>query len=77
MRRLVAKRETQRTRSNLNKIVSETIPLIRPGFHVEIHQDLDNSIPRVMADEVQIQQVILNLARNAVQAMIDVKEQRS
>lgn len=72
MRRLVAKRETQRTRSNLNKIVSETIPLIRPGFHVEIRQDLNNSIPRVLADEVQIQQVILNLARNAVQAMVEV-----
>lgn len=74
MRRLVAKRETQRSRSSLNKIVSETIPLIRPGFHVNIHQDLDNSIPRVSADEVQIQQVILNLARNAVQAMVDVKD---
>lgn len=74
MRRLVAKRETHRTRSSLNKIVSETIPLIRPGFHVDIVQDLDNSVPRVLADEVQIQQVILNLARNAVQAMVDIED---
>lgn len=73
MRRLVSRRSVQRTRTNLNKIVADTIPLIRPGLQVEILQQLDNAVPRVSVDEVQIQQVILNLARNAVHAMIDIE----
>jgi C4-dicarboxylate-specific signal transduction histidine kinase len=69
MRRLVTKRSSQRRSVNLNKAVTETVPLIRPGLHVEILLDLDEALPRVSIDRVQIQQVILNLARNAVQAM--------
>ncbi|MEO2015025.1 MAG: ATP-binding protein [Fuerstiella sp.] len=65
----MTKRRSQPTSVNLNKAVAETVPLIRPGLHVGISLDLDESLPRVMVDRVQIQQVILNLARNAVQAM--------
>mgnify|MGYP002632832038 CR=1 FL=1 len=69
MRRLVTKRRSQRRSVNLNKAVAETVPLIRPGLGVGISMELEESLPRVSIDRVQIQQVILNLARNAVQAM--------
>lgn len=69
MRRLVTKRSVQRKVVCLNATVSETVPLIRPGLHVNISLDLNQSLPSVSIDQVQIQQVILNLSRNAVQAM--------
>lgn len=69
MRKLVTKRSAERRAINLNKAIAETVPLIRPGLHVGISTELAPELPLVMADRVQIQQVILNLARNAVQAM--------
>lgn len=69
MRRLVTKRTTQRESGDLNETIAETVPLIRPGLHVAISLDLASELPAVKIDRVQIQQVILNLARNAVQAM--------
>jgi signal transduction histidine kinase len=35
--------------------------------------DLDRSLPHVEADRVQVQQIVLNLVRNAIEAMMDVK----
>jgi two-component system cell cycle sensor histidine kinase/response regulator CckA len=39
------------------------------GEDVELRTDLDNALIRVKADESQIEQVILNLAINARDAM--------
>lgn len=69
MRRLVSKRESQRAPADLNQAVHESVQLIRPGLDVAISLELGDSLPKVMIDRIQIQQVILNLAQNAVQAM--------
>lgn len=74
MRRLVTKRTSERREVNLNKAVTETVPLIRPGLHVGISLELAESLPRVSVDRVQFQQVIINLARNAVHAMSDLDD---
>ncbi len=72
LRNFVRKREPQRTTADLNYLVREVLGLIEPEVQrqqIRIHLELDESLPAVIADSVQIQQVILNLIRNAGEAM--------
>lgn len=69
MRRLVSKREPQREFADLNQTVEETVQLLSPGLELNVRMDFDDSLPKIKIDRVQIQQVVLNLAQNAVQAM--------
>jgi signal transduction histidine kinase len=57
---------------NVNEVVEEVGQLMldeASGRSVSIETDLDRELPRVRADRVQIQQVIVNLARNGIEAM--------
>jgi C4-dicarboxylate-specific signal transduction histidine kinase len=45
-----------------------------PRRHVEIELDLSRELPPVLADRVQLQQVLLNLVMNGVEAMNEVPE---
>jgi len=58
-------------RLDLSRQISEILPLIRaslpPGVRLDLH--LDPSLPMVDADPAQTQQVILNLAVNAAEAV--------
>ena len=78
MRRLVSKRPPQKTSVDLNELIRDTVPLLEPGLDVQMEIDLADGLPRVTADKVQVQQVLLNIARNAVQAMdaIDTRSRR-
>jgi two-component system, LuxR family, sensor kinase FixL len=72
LRQFVGKGETERRPESLNKLVEEALALALVGARqtgVRVSLDLDNALPPVLADGVQIQQVILNLVRNAVEAM--------
>lgn len=69
MRRMVSKRVSQQSLSDMNQTVSETVRIVRPGLSVDIELDFDDSLPKILIDRIQIQQVIINLAQNAVQAM--------
>jgi signal transduction histidine kinase len=71
MRRLVSKRTPVRETVEINDIVNESVDLIRPGLDVQIKMELGEALPTAKVDRVQMQQVILNLAQNAVQAMKD------
>jgi signal transduction histidine kinase len=62
----------ERSLVSIRDLVSEVLALVhgelenhRVSLRVELHQEL----PRVMADRVQLQQVLLNLIMNAVEAM--------
>jgi two-component system sensor kinase FixL len=77
LREFVQKRETERDVEDLNTVVQEAVGLALVGAKsagVVSHINLDPDIPPVLVDKVQIQQVVLNLVRNAVEAMTHSKE---
>ena len=76
LRKLVAKSEPKRSSCDINEIIDEVIDLIRADarFHAATIEVLNayNRHP-VLVDKVQIQQVLVNLVHNAVQAMADIE----
>jgi PAS domain S-box-containing protein len=74
LREFTRKHETRRRRLNLNRVVETVVAWTRTearSRRVAIRLDLHEALPDVAADDVQIQQVLLNLIRNAIEAMND------
>jgi two-component system sensor kinase FixL len=72
LRNFVEKRQTTRTWENLNKVVEEALALGLIGTaeaNVKVRAMLDPVLPPIAVDKVQIQQVLINLIRNAMEAM--------
>jgi len=72
LRDFIEKREGQRLPENLNKIIEQGIALAFVGMahlNVRVRLQLDASLPMVFVDQIQIQQILINLIRNAVEAM--------
>ncbi len=57
----------------VQRIITETLKLLRPSLPmtIEIRQNIDPNCPPVLADAVQVHQVIMNLCTNAYHAMCD------
>ena len=73
LRDFVARGETERRIESLTQIVEEAAALAMVGAKehgVRLRFAIDPEVGQVLADKVQIQQVLLNLIRNAVDAMI-------
>src|SRR5215475_8331187 len=72
LRGFVSKGETERRIQSLHQLVEEALALALVGARqrgVRTSLELDHAVPPVLVDHVQIQQVVLNLVRNAVEAM--------
>jgi two-component system, LuxR family, sensor kinase FixL len=72
LREFVRKREPERQQEDLNTVVQEALALALVGVKtsgVVSQVNLDPAMPAAHIDKVQIQQVVLNLVRNAVEAM--------
>ena len=72
LREFVARGESEQLVEDLPKLVEEAAALAMMGARetgVRVSFDLDPQAPQVLADKVQIQQVLLNLIRNASEAM--------
>ncbi len=71
VRSFVRKVEPEKAPVDINATIRETVDLLRPeaqGHDVAIILDLAIDLAPVAADKIQIQQVILNLARNGIEA---------
>ncbi|MGQ9371020.1 sensor histidine kinase [Azospirillum sp. ST 5-10] len=71
-RGFVRRRDAQRSAVDLNAVVVETLSLFGAPRGVPIHTDLAAALPTVRADKAELQQVLLNLLQNAVDATLDV-----
>jgi len=73
--RSLYKRDTpQRELVDLNEIVREMMVLLQDEasrYSIPIRGDLTPGLPKVMADRVQLQQVLMNLMLNGIEAMKD------
>jgi PAS domain S-box-containing protein len=61
--------------SSINEIITEVLKLIADEAResgTSIQTDLAASLPLVVADRVQLQQTLINLAHNAIEAMTEV-----
>jgi PAS domain S-box-containing protein len=71
----VQKREPRRSSCNLNDAVREVVSFLEADAReqaVRIDLDLSVDLPGLLADNIQIQQVILNLVRNGIEAMSEM-----
>lgn len=72
IRDLVKKAPPRRDRWDINGAIREVIELTRGETaknSVSVHTDLADGLPMVVGDRVQLQQVLLNLIINAIEAM--------
>jgi two-component system, LuxR family, sensor kinase FixL len=72
MRQFIQKGETERQLESINKVVEEASALALVGAResgVLVRMELSPDLPPLMLDRIQIQQVVLNLVRNATEAL--------
>jgi two-component system sensor kinase FixL len=74
LRDFVSRRESEKRVESLAKLIEEAVALGLAGAreqNVMLRLDLDAECDRVLVDRVQIQQVLINLFRNALEAMVE------
>ncbi|MDF7776426.1 PAS domain S-box protein [Sphingomonas sp. AOB5] len=72
VRAMAERRETERVALSLNGLVEESLAFLGhelQGRRVVVERNLAPDLPETLADRTQLQQVIVNLAVNAAQAM--------
>jgi signal transduction histidine kinase len=72
LRALVKKGDLERVSLDLNQVVNEVVWLVRNDAilrNVSMSLELAADLPRVLGDRVQLQQVVLNLVLNGLEAM--------
>jgi signal transduction histidine kinase len=79
IRSILKKGESKRQLADVNELVQEMIALLRNEairHSISVRTELDPELPKVMADSVQVQQVLMNLIMNGFDAMKDVDKER-
>ncbi len=75
LRGLVKKTEPEKVLLDVNDVIHEVINLTRSeleSHEIELVLSLDSGLPLISADRVQLQQVLLNLIANGIEAMSPV-----
>jgi C4-dicarboxylate-specific signal transduction histidine kinase len=77
IRAAMKKAPTQTEQLEINHIIEEVIELAYPEVQrhgVQVHTELAGDLPPVSGDRVQLQQVLLNLVMNGIEAMSTVMD---
>lgn len=79
LRSMVQNRETRTEPADINALVGEVLALSQSDARlhdVQIHLNLAAGLPPVPVDSIQIQQILLNLVRNAIEAIDEFGSER-
>jgi two-component system sensor kinase FixL len=77
LRDLISNPRIERSPQNLNRLIRETLAFMSRDIERSgtiLHLELRPALPPVVADSVQIQQVVVNLIRNAIEAMSETAD---
>src|SRR5262249_32640706 len=75
IRALLSKRDMQMQPLKLNEVVGDVLQFVNGDAllrRIEIHTELAERLPLVQGDKVHLQQVLLNLVLNGMEAMAEV-----
>jgi NO-binding membrane sensor protein with MHYT domain len=79
IRRLFQKGIPQRELVDVNEVIREMVVLLRTEvtrYSISVHTELAADLPQIRADRVQLQQVMMNLITNSIDAMKGVNGTR-
>jgi two-component system sensor histidine kinase TtrS len=79
LRRFIRKEEPDRKWVDLNQLIHELVAFLEPELRkagVSLQLQLQEGLPQLRAHDIQLEQVFLNLTRNAIEAMQDVPLQQ-
>jgi PAS domain S-box-containing protein len=79
LRAFVRRHTPDRRRRDARELIQEILPLVEMdcrAHEVELELRFQDDLPKIQVDGIQLQQVILNLTRNAVEAMNAVDPDR-
>ena len=77
MKDFVSSRKIYRTDTDINALVEDAVSLCATDFkqnNIRLELDLAKNLPDVTIDNVQIEQVLLNLIRNSIDALKDLPQ---
>jgi PAS domain S-box-containing protein len=77
IRELATKSEPRKTSVDLNGVIHDVVSLLRIELRrqdVALTLELASALPPVLGDRIQLQQVVLNLAMNAIDAMAAIAD---
>ncbi len=77
IRQLATKTEPRKARLDVDEVVRDVVALVRAEvarYEITLALDSAPSLPSVVGDRVQLQQVVLNLVMNAIEAMVPVTD---
>jgi PAS domain S-box-containing protein len=77
VRALANKSDLAKVPLDINEVVREVIVLVQrelSSHQVSLRTDLESTLPRIAGDRVQLQQVIINLVMNGIEAMQSVTD---
>jgi PAS domain S-box-containing protein len=77
VRSLANKTSVEKLALDVNDVISETVSLVQReliSHQVSLRKELAVSLPIILGDRVQLQQVIINLVMNAIEAMQSVTD---
>ena len=76
IRALAKKAPPEKEPLDINETIGEVFALVRTELHsnhVSLETELANDLPLILGDRIQLQQVILNLLINAIEAMAEIE----
>jgi C4-dicarboxylate-specific signal transduction histidine kinase len=77
IRNLVRRRDDERELLDMAALVQETASLLKQEMdrhHIQLQNDLPDSLPPIEGERVKLQQLLLNLILNAIEALAPIEQ---